>query len=65
MEGSGAVTSVNHAPGRPRSHDVDAAILQAALELLAAHGPEGVTMNAVAKAVGGRSGVDLPALPRT
>ncbi len=52
MEGSGAVTSVNHAPGRPRSHDVDAAILQAALELLAAHGPEGVTMNAVAKASG-------------
>ena len=53
MEGPGAVTSVNHAPGRPRSHDVDTAILQAALELLAARGPEGVTMNAVAK----RSGV--------
>lgn len=43
----------NHALGRPRSQDVDAAILQAALELLAARGPEGLTMNAVAK----RSGV--------
>ena len=43
----------NHALGRPRSQDVDAAILQAALELLAARGPDGLSMNAVAK----RSGV--------
>jgi len=41
------------APGRPRSTDVDAAILTAATELLAAAGPSGVTMNAVAR----RSGV--------
>jgi AcrR family transcriptional regulator len=41
------------APGRPRSADVDAAILTAAAELLAAAGPAGVTMNAVAR----RSGV--------
>ncbi len=47
------MTTGNHTPGRPRSHDVDSAILQAALELLAARGPEGVTMNAVAT----RSGV--------
>src|SRR6266540_4101311 len=43
----------NHVPGRPRSHDVDAAILDAAVQLLAAKGPEGVTINAVAR----RSGV--------
>src|SRR5688500_5827692 len=47
------MTSGNHTPGRPRSQDVDTAILKAAVDLLAAHGPEGVTMNAVAK----RSGV--------
>ena len=47
------MTDGTHTPGRPRSHDVDTAILQAAVDLLAAHGPEGVTMNAVAK----RSGV--------
>ena len=39
----------NHVPGRPRSADVDAAILAAAVELLAARGPEGVTINAVAR----------------
>ena len=43
----------NHAPGRPRSHDVDAAILNAAVELLAKEGPDGLTINAVAR----RSGV--------
>jgi AcrR family transcriptional regulator len=43
----------NHAPGRPRSHDVDAAILKAAVELLARKGPDGLTINAVAR----RSGV--------
>ncbi len=42
-----------HVPGRPRSHDVDAAILDAAMQLLGAKGPEGVTINAVAR----RSGV--------
>lgn len=42
-----------HLPGRPRSHDVDGAILDAAVELLAAKGPESVTINAVAR----RSGV--------
>src|SRR5512147_1759521 len=42
-----------HVPGRPRSHDVDTAILDAAVQLLAANGPEGVTINAVAR----RSGV--------
>src|SRR5688572_6688496 len=47
------MTDGNHTPGRPRSHDVDTAILRAAVDLLAAHGPEGVTMNAVAR----RSGV--------
>jgi AcrR family transcriptional regulator len=36
-------------PGRPRSHDVDAAILRAAVELLASNGPEGLTINAVAR----------------
>jgi AcrR family transcriptional regulator len=41
------------APGRPRSANVDAAILTAAVELLAAAGPAGVTINAVAR----RSGV--------
>jgi AcrR family transcriptional regulator len=44
---------VIHVAGRPRSHDVDAAILRAAIELLASGGPEGVTINAVAR----RSGV--------
>jgi AcrR family transcriptional regulator len=39
----------NHVPGRPRSHDVDAAILRAAVELLAAKGPDGLTINAVAR----------------
>ena len=39
----------NHAPGRPRSHDVDAAILKAAVELLATKGPDGLTINAVAR----------------
>lgn len=43
----------NHAPGRPRSQDVDAAILKAAVELLARKGPDGLTINAVAR----RSGV--------
>jgi AcrR family transcriptional regulator len=43
----------NHAPGRPRSHDVDEAIIGAALELLATQGPDGLTINAVAR----RSGV--------
>lgn len=43
----------NHAPGRPRSHDVDASILKAAVELLGSKGPEGLTINAVAR----RSGV--------
>ena len=43
----------HHVPGRPRSHDVDAAILDAAVQLLAAKGPDGVTINAVAR----RSGV--------
>jgi AcrR family transcriptional regulator len=39
----------SHVPGRPRSHDVDAAILRAAVELLASNGPEGLTINAVAR----------------
>lgn len=39
----------HHAPGRPRSHDVDAAILKAAVELLAKRGPDGLTINAVAR----------------
>jgi AcrR family transcriptional regulator len=39
----------NHAPGRPRSQDVDAAILKAAVELLAKKGPDGLTINAVAR----------------
>jgi AcrR family transcriptional regulator len=39
----------NHAPGRPRSQDVDAAILKAAVELLAKKGPNGLTINAVAR----------------
>lgn len=39
----------SHAPGRPRSHDVDAAILKAAVELLATKGPDGLTINAVAR----------------
>jgi AcrR family transcriptional regulator len=43
----------NHLPGRPRSHDVDASILDEAVALLAAKGPDGVTINAVAR----RSGV--------
>lgn len=43
----------NHAPGRPRSHNVDASILKAAVELLGSKGPEGLTINAVAR----RSGV--------
>jgi AcrR family transcriptional regulator len=43
----------SHAPGRPRSQDVDTAILQAAVELLAVRGPDGLTINAVAR----RSGV--------
>jgi len=43
----------NHAPGRPRSHDVDASILKAAVEILASKGPDGLTINAVAR----RSGV--------
>ena len=43
----------HHVPGRPRSHDVDAAILDAAVQLLAAKGPDGVSINAVAR----RSGV--------
>jgi AcrR family transcriptional regulator len=43
----------NHTPGRPRSHDVDVSILKAAVELLASKGPEGLTINAVAR----RSGV--------
>ncbi len=41
------------AAGRPRSPAVDAAILRAATELLAAKGPAGTTINAVAR----RSGV--------
>jgi AcrR family transcriptional regulator len=47
------MTDGNHRPGRPRSHDIDTAILQAAVDILAADGPAGLTMNAVAK----RSGV--------
>jgi AcrR family transcriptional regulator len=47
------MTSGSHAPGRPRSLEVDTAILEAALEIFAARGPEGLTMNAVAR----RSGV--------
>jgi AcrR family transcriptional regulator len=43
----------NRLPGRPRSHDVDAAILSAAVQLLGTKGPEGLTVNAVAR----RSGV--------
>ena len=43
----------NSHPGRPRSQDVDEAILKAAVELLAAKGPDGLTINAVAR----RSGV--------
>jgi AcrR family transcriptional regulator len=43
----------NHVAGRPRSHDVDVAILSAAIDLLASGGPAGVTINAVAR----RSGV--------
>jgi len=43
----------NHVAGRPRSHDVDAAIIRAAVDLLAAKGPDGLTINAV----GRRSGV--------
>jgi AcrR family transcriptional regulator len=43
----------SHALGRPRSHDVDEAIIRAALELLARKGPDGLTINAVAR----RSGV--------
>jgi AcrR family transcriptional regulator len=39
----------HHLLGRPRSHDVDAAILDAAVQLLAAKGPDGVTINAVAR----------------
>lgn len=42
-----------HAPGRPRSHDVDDGILRAAVQLLATEGPDGLTINAVAR----RSGV--------
>src|ERR1700692_4464879 len=42
-----------NAPGRPRSSDIDEAVLAAAVELLATGGPAGVTLNAVAR----RSGV--------
>jgi AcrR family transcriptional regulator len=42
-----------NAPGRPRSSDIDAAVLAAAVELLTTGGPAGVTLNAVAR----RSGV--------
>jgi len=43
----------NHVAGRPRSQDVDAAIIRAAVDLLATEGPDGLTINAVAR----RSGV--------
>jgi AcrR family transcriptional regulator len=43
----------DHIAGRPRSHEVDAAITRAAVELLATRGPDGLTINAVAR----RSGV--------
>jgi len=43
----------NHSPGRPRSHGIDMAILGAAVALLASKGPDGLTINAVAR----RSGV--------
>ena len=39
----------NHAAGRPRSQDVDASILDAAVDLLASKGPESLTINAVAR----------------
>ena len=45
--------SHNQTPGRPRSADVDASILKAAVELLANKGSDGLTINAVAR----RSGV--------
>jgi AcrR family transcriptional regulator len=41
--------ATTHAPGRPRSHDVDSAILRAAVDLLASKGPVGLTINAVAR----------------
>jgi AcrR family transcriptional regulator len=43
----------NHVLGRPRSADVDRSILASAVALLASKGPDGVTINAVAR----RSGV--------
>jgi AcrR family transcriptional regulator len=39
----------NGHPGRPRSQDVDSAILRAAVELLSSRGPDGLTINAVAR----------------
>src|SRR6266498_1497376 len=39
----------SHLPGRPRSHEVDDAILRSAVELLATRGPDGLTINAVAR----------------
>ncbi len=39
--------------GRPRNHDIDDAIIRAALAILAAKGPDGLSINAVAR----RSGV--------
>ena len=50
---SGRTSAVALAPGRPRSPDVDAAVLTAAVELLATLGPAGTTINGVAR----RSGV--------
>ncbi|MGH6856995.1 MAG: TetR/AcrR family transcriptional regulator [Methylocella sp.] len=47
-------------PGRPRNADVDAAILDAALDLLIEHGVEGTTIEQVAK----RAGVTRPTVYR-
>jgi AcrR family transcriptional regulator len=42
----------NQHAGRPRSHGVDTSVLEAAIDLLASKGPDGVTVNAVARRTG-------------
>jgi AcrR family transcriptional regulator len=42
----------NQHAGRPRSHDVDDAILRAAIELLATNGADWITVNSVARRTG-------------
>jgi AcrR family transcriptional regulator len=49
-----------HSPGRPRRAEVDAAILDAALDLLIEHGVEATTIEQVAK----RAGVTRPTVYR-